>query len=175
MISLVHNELIRHLEDEAFYTQLLDLNVEGRSEKVVLKDLQRHPAKPFVLHADFQRVTVGETLRMTIPLHFINEDSAKGVKLGGMVSHNVTEVEILCLPKDLPEYIEVDVADLEIGDMVQLSELVLPEGVTLAQAPDPDVPVAIVQTPQVHEEEPGEAGGEEGEGAEPGKPTEPES
>ena len=170
MICLVHNELSRHLEHEAFYSQILDLKVGNETEKVVLKDLQRHPAKPFIMHVDFQRIRAEEKIRMTIPLHFLNESTSKGVKLGGMVSHNLTEIEISCLPKDLPQYVDIDVSDMGIGDIVHLSQIPLPDGVALAHAPDPDVPVVIVHGAQVQEEEEGQEIGEEGEGIEPSEP-----
>jgi large subunit ribosomal protein L25 len=170
MISLLHNELVRHLDRETFYSQVLDLKVEDKVEKVVLKDLQRHPSKPFVLHVDFQRISAQEKIRMTIPLHFLNEESVKGVKLGGMVSHNLTEVEIACLPKDLPQFIEIDTQDMDIGDIVHLSEIPLPDGVTLAHAPDPDVPVVIIHGAQVQDEQAAASEQEEG-----GEPVEPES
>jgi len=144
MISLNHNELVQHLEHEAFYSHVLNLKVGDKTSRVVLKDLQRHPAKPFITHADFQRVTMDEKIRMTVPLHFLNENTAKGVKKGGMVSRNLTEIEISCYPKDLPEFIGVDLVELDIGDIVHLSEVPLPAGVELAHAPDPDVPVVIV-------------------------------
>jgi large subunit ribosomal protein L25 len=171
MISLVHNELVQQLDREAFYSSLLDLKLGDKADKVVIKDLQRHPAKPFILHVDFQRVSADEKIRMMVPLHCRNEDSAAGVKAGGVVSHNLTEIEISCLPKDLPEYLEIDMAEMEIGDLVHLSEIPLPEGVELAHAPDPDVPVVIVHGAQTHieDEEEGEEGGEEVE------PTEPEA
>jgi len=175
MISVVHNELVRHLEDEAFYSQVLDLKVGDETEEVVIKDLQRHPAKPFILHVDFQRVRALEKIRKTIPLNFLHEDSAKGVKLGGMVSRKFTEIEVICLPKDLPRNIEVDLLEMEIGDIMHLSEISLPEGVVLAHAPDPDVPIVIIHSAQIHDEgeaETVEAGDEGGEGTEP---TEPES
>jgi len=175
MINLVHNELVRHLEYEAFYSQVLDLKVGDETEEVVIKDLQRHPAKPFILHVDFQRIRALEKIRKTIPLHFLNEDNAKGVKLGGMVSRKLTEVEVVCLPKDLPRNIEVDLLEMEVGDIVHLSAISLPKGVTLAHAPDPDVPVVIIHGAQIHDEEEAEAaeaGDEEGEGIEP---TEPQS
>lgn len=174
MISLIHNELVRNLEREGFYSQVLDLKMGDKAEKVVIKDLQRHPAKPFVLHVDFQRISAAAKIRMTIPLHFLNEGSAKGVKLGGMVSHNLTEIEISCLPKDLPRYIEIDTLDMGIGDIVHLSQIPLPEGVALAHAPEPDVPVVIVQGAKLHEEEAEEIG-EAGEDTEPAEPTEPDS
>jgi hypothetical protein len=111
----------------------------------VLKDLQRHPAKPFILHVDFQRVSMEEKLRMTVPLHFENEATAVGVKKGGVVSHNLTEIEITCLPKDLPEFIVVDMAQMEIGDIIHVSELALPEGVELTHAHRVETPVVMIQ------------------------------
>ncbi len=147
MVSLAHNELLQHLEHEAFYSHILTLKVDDKAQAVVLKDLQRHPAKPFILHADFQRVQADEKLRMTVPIHFLNETSCKGVKLGGgVVSHNLTEIEISCLPKDLPEFIALDLMDLELGGIIHLSEVPLPEGVELAQAPDPDEPVVVIHS-----------------------------
>jgi large subunit ribosomal protein L25 len=148
MVSVGHNALLKHLEHEAFYSHVLDLKIGERSVKVVLKDLQRHPAKPFIQHADFLRITQDEKLRLTIPLHFVNEQRSKGVKMGGQVSHNITEVEITCLPKDLPEFIEIDISNLDVGGIIHLSEIPMPEGVSLAHAPDPDEPVVIVYGPR---------------------------
>jgi large subunit ribosomal protein L25 len=157
MISLSHNEMIQHLEHEAFYSHLLTLKMGNKVQSVVLKALQRHPAKPFILHADFQRVQADEKLRMTVPIHFLNEANCMGVKLGGgVVSHSLNEIEISCLPKDLPEYIAIDLVDLELGDIIHLSEVPLPAGVELAQAPDPDVPVVVIHS--------GHGGGGEEEG-----------
>lgn len=144
MISLKHNEVLRHLEHESFYSHILNLKVDGVAATVVLKDLQRHPAKPFILHADFLRVSQDEKLRMAVPLHFLNEEKSAGVKAGGNVSHTMTEVEVTCLPKDLPEFIAIDLAGLDIGDIIHLSQLPLPEGVALAHAPDPDEPVVVM-------------------------------
>jgi len=164
MISVNHNDLVKHLEHEAFYSRILDLKVGERASKVVLKDLQRHPAKPFILHLDFQRVSADEKIRMIVPLHFLNESTSKGVKSGGNVSHTLTEVEITCLPRDLPEFIAVDLAEMQVGDIVHLSELTLPEGVALAHAPDPDLPVVIMHGaraaagPEGEEGAPGESG-----------------
>jgi large subunit ribosomal protein L25 len=162
MISVAHNEMVRHLQHEAFYSHVLTLKLDGSESKVVLKDLQRHPAKPFILHMDFQRVTEGEKLRMIVPLHFENETSSKGVKAGGNVSHNLTEVEVTCLPKDLPEFILVDLAELQIGEIIHLSEIPLPEGVELAHTPDPDLPVVIMHGARAGGPEEGEAGEEAG-------------
>ena len=144
MVTISHNELIKHLEHEAFYSHVLDLQVGAETTKVVLKDMQRHPAKPFVLHVDFMRVSQDEKLRMVVPIHFLNEDKCKGIKIGGQASHNITEVEIVCLPKDLPEFIGVDISEMEIGAILHLSELPLPAGVALAHAPDPDEPVIVI-------------------------------
>lgn len=144
MVSVTHNELLKHLEHEAFYSHLLDLKIADRTVKVVLKDLQRHPAKPFIQHVDFMRVTQDEKIRMVVPLHFVNEERAKGVKLGGQVSHTINEIEISCLPKDLPEFIALDMTNVDVGQIIHLSEIPLPEGVSLAHAPDPDEPVVMI-------------------------------
>ncbi|AFJ03238.1 LSU ribosomal protein L25p [Methylophaga frappieri] len=131
-ISLDHNQFIRHLAEEAFYAHILNLVIDGKKNQVVLKDLQRHPANDNkIIHADFLRVDAKHEMTMTVQLHFVNEDKAPGVKAGGQVSHLITEVEIACLPKDLPEYIEVDVAKLEMDEYIHLSELDLPSGVSL--------------------------------------------
>jgi large subunit ribosomal protein L25 len=164
MVAVAHNGLLQQLEHEAFYSSLLDLKLGDEIAKVVLKDLQRHPAKPFIMHVDFQRVSMEEKLRLTVPLHFENEATAKGVKLGGKVSHNVTEVEISCLPRDLPEYIVVDMADMDVGDIVHVSELKLPDGVELTHGVDPEAPVVMI-----HAGYGGDADVEEGEAGEEGE------
>ncbi len=133
-ITLKHNEVLQHVEHEAFFSHILDLNLDGKVQKVVLRDMQRHPSKHIVMHMDFLRVSDKEALTMHVPLHFTGEDVAPGVKVGGgVVSHLVIEVEVSCLPKDLPEYIEVDMSKLELGDSVHLSDLTLPEGVSLVE------------------------------------------
>lgn len=131
MITLAQNELAHHLENEAFYSHILKMKVDGKAEKVVLRDLQRHPSKAIILHADFLRIDEKIALKMHVPLHYINEDTAVGVKEGGLVSHLSTDVEVSCLAKDLPEYIEVDVAELNIGDSIHLSQIQLPKGVEI--------------------------------------------
>ena len=131
-LSLDHNQFGRHLAEEAFYAHILTLVIDGKKHKVVLKDLQRHPAQDIkIMHADFMRVDAKQALTMVIPVHFIGEDVAPGVKEGGAVSHLMTEVEVSCLPKDLPEYIEVDISALELDHSIHLTELSLPKGVTL--------------------------------------------
>ena len=130
-ISLDHGKLLHTVENEAFFTSILTLNVDGVPESVIIKDLQRHPAKPRILHADFQRVSADHALHVKVPLHFINEATAIGVKQGGgKVMHQMTELEISCLPKDLPEFIEVDVKNLNVGDTLHIADLALPAGVT---------------------------------------------
>ena len=131
MFATAHNELIQHLDHEAFYSHILTVKVDGKSQKVVLKDLQRHPAKPFVVHVDLLRVAEGDRIKMHVPLHFLNEATAPGVKAGGQVSHTMTDVEVICEAKDLPEYIEVDLGGMGVGDIVHLTDLRLPEGVAL--------------------------------------------
>jgi large subunit ribosomal protein L25 len=160
MIALAHSHVVRHLEHEAFYSHVLNLQVGEETASVVLKDLQRHPAKPFVLHVDFMRVSQDEKIRMVVPLHFLNQEKSKGIKAGGNVSHTMTELEITCLPKDLPEFIGVDTIDMEVGDILHLSEIPLPEGVALAHAPDPDEPVVVMHGAHAGAE--AAEGGEEG-------------
>ena len=133
-ISLKRNEIDRNLLDEAFYSSLITLSVDGKKEVVVLRDLQRHPAKPIVLHADLQRITDDEEIKVVVPLHFINEDIAPGVKMdGGNVNRLVVDIEVSCLPKNIPEFIDVDLSKLEKGNSIHLSEVELPEGVRSTQ------------------------------------------
>ncbi len=170
-ISLSHKDLSKALENEAFFSHLITLNVDADTEEVILKDLQRHPAKPRILHADFQRVVRGRKLHIHIPLHFINEEKCHGVKQqGGMIQHNANEVHVSCLPKDLPEFIEVDMTPYHVGDSVHLSELTLPEGVEsieLSHGPEHDLPVATVLAAKVGATE----GEEDAAAAEPAKPA----
>jgi len=164
-IMVAHNVMLLSLEHEAFYTQVIDLSVAGNTEQVVLRDLQRHPYKNVVLHADFLRVDPNKKLHVLIPLHFINEEACHGVKVqGGALSHTLTEVEISCLPKDLPEFIEVDVLELELGHSLHLSELKLPEGVeivALSHGEDHDTGVAAVHKTRATSEDEDEETSEE--------------
>ena len=133
-ISLAENQLVRHLQDEQFYSSIINLKLEKGSEKVMLRDLQRHPARPVVLHADLLRVNSKEKVRITVQLHYINEESAAGVKLdGGRVTKSMMDVEISCLVKDIPEFIEVDLIELGMGESFHLSNLKLPKGVESVQ------------------------------------------
>ncbi|MDP2748463.1 50S ribosomal protein L25/general stress protein Ctc [Pseudomonas sp.] len=160
-ISLLAKELAKLLENEASFSHVLTLNVAGSNESVLIKALQRHPAKGHVLHADFVRVVAGQKLTAHVPLHFLNQESSVGVKQqGGEVSHVAVEVEVSCLPKDLPEFIEVDMAAVEIGQIVHLSDLKLPKGVELvALAHGNDLAVANIHASRVAKDV------EEGEGA----------
>lgn len=157
MVSLPHKDILHALEKEAFYSHILTILLGGKKEKVILKDLHRHPYKKQVLHMDFLRIKEDEELHMHIPLHFVGEDIAPGVKAGGQVSHHLTEVEIRCLPAKLPEYIEVDLSTTELNGIIHLSELKLPEGVklvTLAHDADNDLPVVSIHKARIVEEEP---------------------
>jgi len=151
-ISVEFKDLVKALENEAFYSHVLTLEIDGAAEQVVLKDLQRHPAKTIPTHADFLRVDTTHKLIMHVPLHFTNEDKCAGVKQhGGTIAHQLSEVEVVCLAKDLPEYIEVDLASAEIGTIIHLSDLTLPAGVELKAlqlGADHDLPVVSVNAPR---------------------------
>lgn len=130
-ICVKNNELVRALEDEAFFASLINLSLDGSTEEVVIKALQRHPSKGIPLHVDFQRVVRGQTMNFTVPLHFVG--TSVGVKAGGMLSTNITEIEVNCLPRQLPEFIEVDVTELNVGDLLRLSDIKLPEGFSVVE------------------------------------------
>jgi large subunit ribosomal protein L25 len=176
-LAVSQNELLRNLEHEAFYSHILTIKVGDTQTQAILRDLQRHPSRPIILHMDLQRVSADEKLKTHVPLHFLGEDEAPGVKAGGLVAHELTDVLVECLPKDLPEFITVDISALEIGDSIHLSGLTVPEGVTLldlARGEGHDLGVVAVHAKRVVEEveeESAEAAGEgEGEGeAEPGE------
>ncbi len=165
-IALEYRELKQHLEHEAFYSHVLQLKLDGASEQVILKDLQRHPYKEMIWHVDFQRVVAGEVLHVQVPLHFVGEEKAAGIRRGGIVSRQITDVEARCLPRDIPEFIEVDISALDIGDALHLSDLQVPEGVTLvnlAEDGEHDRTVVAIVPPRLPEAEAPETGGEEGE------------
>ena len=167
-LSIDHNEMLRHLEHEAFYSHILSIDVDGKTENAVLKDLQRHPAKAQILHADFMRVVAGQAMRMTVPLHFVGEDTSPGIKnSGGVLDRQRNELEIECLPKNLPEYIEVDVSALDINDSIHLEELTLPEGVeSVAKMHGENWTVVAVHVPRVAVEESDEDAETDAEGGE---------
>jgi large subunit ribosomal protein L25 len=133
-IQLEHNPTLLASQNEWFYSAILDLKIDGTAQKVLLRDLQRHPFKPQLLHLDFQRVDENKAIRIRVPLHFLNQEkSPAGKKSGVLISHSMNDVEISCLPKDLPEFIEVDLAELNTGDIVHLSDLKLPAGVEIPE------------------------------------------
>jgi large subunit ribosomal protein L25 len=151
LIELDHNELYYKLRAEAFHASILTLNLEGKKEAVLLRDFVMHPFRQQVQHIDFQRVDEKKKMHIKVPLHFLNEDIAPGVKEGGgKISHVMTELDITCLPKDLPAYIEVDLGKLELGHSVHVADLKLPKGVEAAShgAHAAEAVVATVQVPR---------------------------
>lgn len=149
-ISVKANELRKHLEHEAFFSHILTVSIDGEKVQAVVKDLQRHPASYEVTHVDFLRVSATEELTMRVPLHFVNEERAPAHKAGGVFSHMLNDVEISCLPGNLPEYLEVDLGGLDMDDSVHLSQLTMPAGVRLTvDVSDAahDHPVATVHMP----------------------------
>ena len=131
-VTLDHNSIYHALRVEAFHASMLSLNIDGQVEKVLLRDVQHHPFRQLVLHVDFQRVDPNAKLHIKVPLHFVNADVAPGVKLGGgIISHVANEVDVSCLPADLPEFIEVDLANLGAGQSIHMADLKLPKGVEL--------------------------------------------
>ncbi len=145
-LELNHKELFLQFRHEAFHASILDLILDGKKESVLLRDYQMHPVRNTIQHIDFQRVSANEKIHVKVPFHFMHEDTAPGVKIGGgIVAHILTEAEVSCLPKDLPEFIEVDLAALEIGQSVHLSQITLPKGVEfVALAHDNDAAVAAI-------------------------------
>ena len=171
-IELNAKDLFMQFKHEAFHASILTLNLDGKKESVLLRDYQMHPVRNNIQHIDLQRIDENKKLSVKIPFHFLNEDVAPGVKLeGGVVSHIMVDVDISCLPKDLPTYIEVDMIALSIGDSIRLSDIKVPEGVeltTLSEDNDPTVTsisqpkVVVDETPVAAEGEEGAAEGEEG-------------
>lgn len=173
-ISLEHNELVHQAENEAFFSHILTIKLDGKDESAIIKDMQRHPGRPLIMHIDLQRVSATEKIRVHVPLHFTNEATAPGVREGGLVSHSVTEVEVQCLPKNLPEFIEVDLGNMGLNDIVHLTDLQLPAGVELVEllhGESHDQAVASIHMPRAAKEETAVEGGEEA-GAEPEAGTE---
>jgi len=133
-IQLQHKDVWHASQSEWFYSSILDLSLGGDVQKVLLRDMQRHPFKQLVLHLDFQRVNENEAIRVRVPLHFLNQEVSPAGKTSGIViTHEINEVEISCLPRNLPEYIEIDLSELGIDDIIHLSELKLPEGVEIPE------------------------------------------
>ena len=171
-LSFDHNKVLRELQNESFYSSVLNIKVGDKSQAAIVKDIQRHPARPIIMHIDLQRIVEDEVIKMNVPIHYIGGDVAPGVKAGGgSVSQLRTDVEIQCLPKDLPEYFEVDISELELDAMLHLSDIKLPEGVEipeLAQGPEHDhaiVSIHVIKVAVIEEEVEGEeAEGEESAG-----------
>ena len=145
-IEVDHNDLLLKLKKEAFHASIITLNIEGKKESVLLRNTQMHAYKPLVLHVDFQRVDATHEIHVKVPLHFTNEDTAPGVKLnGGLVNHVMTEVDVQCLPKNLVEFIEVSIGELNIGESIHLSQLALPNGIKIvAHTGEDPVVVGVV-------------------------------
>ena len=160
-LSIEHKQLLKMSENENFYSQVINLNIAGKKEKAVLKELQRHPFKPLLVHADFLRIREDVKITMHIPIHYINTEICKGVKQqGGVLSYDISELDITCLPKDLPAFIEVDVEDMALNDILHITDIKLPEGVeavSLLQDKEGehlhDLPVVRVVQPRVSTEE----------------------
>ncbi|PUA16277.1 50S ribosomal protein L25/general stress protein Ctc [Glaciimonas sp. PCH181] len=154
-LSLDHNALYHALKKEAFHSSILDLEIDGVVQKVLLRDFQVHAYKQLVLHADFQRVDATQAIHVKVPLHFVNADVSPAVKLSaGIISHVLTDLDISCLPKDLPEFVEVDLAALEVGHSIHLADLKLPNGVTVVSQENLTVATAAIPAGKVEAEAP---------------------
>ena len=145
-VAFDHNALFHALKKESFHSSILDMEIEGKAEKVLLRDFQMHAFKPLVLHVDFQRVDPNQKIHMKVPLHFVNTEISPAVKLaGGIISHVMNELDVSCLPKDLPEFIEVDLATMQAGTSLHVADLKLPAGVVATNAKEnPTVATATV-------------------------------
>ena len=147
-ISILHKDVTKALENEAVYSSIISLSVDGKAEDTIIKDIQRHPAKQVILHLDFLRVSKTTKLQTRVPLNFLNEDICIGVKMGGgLIAHTMTDIEVSCLPKDLPESIDVDMEQIDVGQIVHLSDIKMPSGVesvSLSQGAEYDLTVATV-------------------------------
>jgi large subunit ribosomal protein L25 len=150
-LTLEHKDVIKAQENEGFYSHILTINVDGEKVEALLKDMQRHPFKPSVMHLDFQRIDANHKVHTSVPVHFINEDTAPAVKAGATIAHHANEIEITCLPANLPEFIEVDVAGIELGHTLHLSDVILPSGVSsveLAKGESHDVAIVTMDKPK---------------------------
>ncbi|WP_230658502.1 50S ribosomal protein L25/general stress protein Ctc [Psychrobacter sp. I-STPA10] len=159
-IAIRANELVKLLDNEAFFSNILTINADGEEYQAVIKDLQRHPAKGFPMHVDFQRIVKGQKIHMNIPVHFTGREDAPGTKDGGILSTLVSDIEIVCIPSKLPEYLEIDVSGMEIGDSYHMSDINLPEGVVIYELEledGTDRTIVNMQPPTVEEvDEPSE-------------------
>jgi large subunit ribosomal protein L25 len=165
-LMLNHQKLLIMLDNERFYSTILSLKVGDQTQAAILKDVQRHPFKNAIVHVDFQRVEENEKIRISIPLHFTGAAVSPGVKSqGGLVSHMRTEVEVSCLPKDLPEFVEVDISGLSLNESIHLSQLKIPQGVVLIELAKEDAAVVAIHSPRAEEPEPTAAVAATAEGA----------
>lgn len=176
-LTFDHSKVVRQLENESFYSSILNIKVGEKSQAAILKDVQRHPSKRQILHLDLQRIVEDKQIKMNVPIHYVGEDVAVGVKEGGgTVTKMVTDVEVTCLPKDLPEYLDVDISQLELNEMLYLTDIKVPDGVEIValahveeeQQAQPIVSIHIIKEEIIEEEVPEEEEleaieGEEGE------------
>ena len=183
-LSFDHNKVLRQLENESFYSSILNVKVGEKSQAAILKDVQRHPAKRLIMHIDLQRIVEDQAIKMNVPIHYLGEEDAVGVRDGGgTVTKMVNDIEVTCLPKDLPEYLELDISHLELDEMMYITDIKLPEGVEivgLAQAEDeqaqPIVSIHFIHEEIIEEEvEEEELEGVEGEEGEEGEAPEGEA
>ena len=154
-LTLDHDKVVHQMEEESFFSSILTIKAGENTQPAIIKDVQRHPARNRILHLDLQRVVADEKIRMNVPIHYLNEDTAVGVKAGGVVSRHFIEVEVSCLPADLPEYFEVDIGGLEVDQMLHLSDIKAPEGVEiieLSHGEGHDQPIVAIHIPKKIEE-----------------------
>lgn len=158
LLTFDHNKVLRQMENESFYSSVLNVKVGEKSQAAILKDIQRHPSKRQVLHIDLQRIVEDEEIRMNVPIHYLGDEDAPGVKEGGSVSRLMTEVEVICLPKHLPEYFEVDLSNLGLDEMLHLSDIKTPEGVEIVELShgeghdQPIVSIQVIRQAPIEEE-----------------------
>ncbi|MCB1677749.1 MAG: 50S ribosomal protein L25/general stress protein Ctc [Halioglobus sp.] len=175
-LTLIRKDLEKALENEAFYSHVLTVTVGQDKQKAILKDLQRHPARNSVMHVDFLRIDDKKVIKVHVPIHFINEAKCHGVKVqGGIIQHQATDIEVQCLPGDIPEYIEVDMLNVTTGQIIHLSEITLPAGVSsvaLALGEDHDLAIASVIAPRGASDDEQEPAGDEAAAAAEDAPAE---
>lgn len=155
-LTIPHNVMLKATQHEVFFSSILMLSIDGKKEKVVLKDMQRHPAKELIMHADFMRIDESAEMHMYIPIHFVGEEKSPGIKAGGVVNHALNEIEIKCLPANLPESINIDVSTLDIGSALHIRDIVLPQGVKFTHPVEDDAHnhlIYSIHEPRVEEEE----------------------
>ncbi len=164
MLTLNHNSLYHNIEDESFHSSILTVEIDGKKEKAILRDVQMHAYKQLIMHIDLQRVSAKDKIHMNVPFHFTGGEEAPGVKVeGGIVSHLMTELDIVCLPDDLPEFISIDISALNLGDSIHLSEITLPDGVeSSALSHGDDLAIVTVVAVRGSDEDDEEAVSEEG-------------